>query len=128
MIFCDLDLNNQPVWRGTPCLLGVPLETAPYQGFYGTLIFAPAPGVEGDPSYSGLGSDFVLLFWAEGATTPQEVPLQGIPSQQLSVVLDGQNCTLSFYDRPVPEDPFAPLYLVQWADLWATSYYQQENP
>jgi len=117
VLFFDLDLNNAPSVRGVPCLLGVPLQQAPYQGFVGTLAFVSEPGVEGDPTWEQLGSGFQLLYFPADGSATQQVPLQATPAQLLSVVLGGQNCTVSVYERDISDALFSAVYITAPASV-----------
>ena len=127
MLYCDLDLNNTPVWRGFPCLLGVPINKAPYFGFQGELIFAPVGAFSQDPIWQALGTGCVLLFQPTGGPPNQVVPLQAVPAQQLNIVLEAQNCTLSIYEKPT--DAMLPIAAddVQYADNYADAYYVENS-
>lgn len=100
MLYCDLDLNNVAAWRGMPLLLGVAPNVSRYQGFKGDLIFVAEAGVHGDPTWEGLGTSFFLLFFPPDGSKPQQIPLQATPTQQMNLVLAGQNVTLSVYFKP----------------------------
>jgi hypothetical protein len=117
MIYCDLTVNGQPVWFGVPCLGGVSLKSEAYLGFIGDLIFTDLQGT-GDPTFDGLGSRFPLLYYGDQALSPVIVPLQAVPAQQFSIVLNGQNCILSFYYKTTP------CFRVVYANNYARGYYQ----
>lgn len=100
MLFCDLSINGIDIWDGVPCLTGVDIVTGPYLGFLGHLIFLDMMGGT-DPVYTSLSSRYALIYTPVDGSANVVVPLQDIPSQQLSIILGGQNCVLSFYDRDV---------------------------
>ena len=105
MIYCDLSINDIVIWSGVPCLNGVSIKSSSYIPFSGNLIFFDNQK-NSDPTYDQLGTRYLLTFisaTADPATSTsfmQFVPLQPIPSQVVHVVLDGQNCTLSIYEKP----------------------------
>lgn len=98
MLYCDLILNGAVAWTGVPCLLGVPLDSRPYMRFKGRLLFVDMSGVS-DPTYDLLGTRYLLVYVPADGSDNQVVPLQANASQQLYVVLGGQNCVLSVYER-----------------------------
>jgi hypothetical protein len=104
MLYCDLAIDNITIWTGVPCKNGTGLKSSGYLAFSGTLM--PIDSLEtSDPTYELLGTRFQILFISDlvPATNPsyvQILPLQAIPSQQIEVTLDRQNCSLSFYDKP----------------------------
>lgn len=100
MLYCDLTLNGELAWSGVPCLNGVAINSLPYVGFEGQLVFIDTMGYE-NPNYTGLSDRFILLYIVDGQDN-QQVPLQDLPSQQTVIVLNEQNCVLAFYER---EDP-----------------------
>lgn len=102
MLFCDIMVNGTPLWYGVPCLNGVDINSASYLGFVGHLAFEDMQGVS-DPSYTGLGSRFVLIYFVDGTTPNVQVPLQAVPSQQQNIILNNQNCVLSIYEKDVSQ-------------------------
>jgi len=60
-LFVDLFVGTTAVRRGLEALNLVKLLRDGYLGFSGNLYFFDTQGAE-DPSYSGLGSRFVLLY------------------------------------------------------------------
>lgn len=99
MLYCDLEVGNVPVWYAVPCLNGVPIDSRSYLPFVGDLIFIDTEGAN-DPTYDGLAGRYALLYIQSGQPSLQ-IPLQAVPSQQVSVTLGSQNCTLSIYLREV---------------------------
>lgn len=99
MLFLDLYLDDAPVSSGQPCVSAVDLAS----GIDGSLAFAPVSGVTGSPTWEGLGSDFVLLFWDAEGSGPVQIPLQAIPAQRLAVVLGGQNVSMAVYQKDADE-------------------------
>jgi len=99
MIYCDLAINGVPTWVGVPCLTNVLIGSQPYLPFRGLLIFNCTYGMT-DPDYTGFGDDgrFELLFTPD-AENWETIPLKAIPSQQFDIDLNGQNCTLSIYQK-----------------------------
>lgn len=100
MLFCDLDIDSVNIWSGALCLNRMQINGAPYLAFQGTLYFDDAQGTE-DPDYTGLDGRFHLLWIPAGGSTAdaQEIPLQAIPNQQVSVALGNQNCIINLYTR-----------------------------
>jgi hypothetical protein len=64
----------------------------------GELFFADSQGNK-DPEWTGLADRYQLFFFPSDGTPPSEIPLQAEPSQNVNVILEGQNCTLSFLTR-----------------------------
>lgn len=60
-LFCDLAINNQPVFSGALCLDDVPLPLYGYLGMVGRLVFLDMEGSDA-PHWSGLGSRWRLLY------------------------------------------------------------------
>lgn len=100
MLYCDLAINNVPIWSGVPCLFVVNLKSFPYIPFTGDLAFIDTAGYD-DPTYEGLGGRYQLIFFPTDGTPNVVVPLQNIPNQSVTVVLQGQNCTIHIYDQTV---------------------------
>ena len=96
-LYCDLSVNGVTVYTGQVCLNLTPICNYTYLGFQGWLCFYDSQGA-GDPGSPGLGTRFILLY-----TSPTggqfQVPLQDVYSQQLTVILNNQNCTLSLYQK-----------------------------
>lgn len=99
MLYCDVILNGTTIITGTVCLNNVVLNPYKYVGFDGLLCFQDKQG-SADPFYEGLNTRFILYYGQEGQPTLQ-VPLQPIPAQQFDIILGGQNCTISIYDKEV---------------------------
>ena len=98
MIYCDASVDDTVIWSGIPCLNGVVINHSTYLGFVGSLFFVDSMG-NLDPYYTGFVDRFILFYLPQDAPPPEQVPLQAVPSQVLTVVLGGQNCTLSFYEK-----------------------------
>ena len=60
-IFVDINVNGVDVSLGVLARDGVPLNACPYSSFTGNLFLIDTQGSE-DPSYSGLGSRWLLLY------------------------------------------------------------------
>jgi hypothetical protein len=98
-LYCDLFLNSEPLWYGVACINNEFIDSYPYLGFVGHLMFTDTQGTT-DPQYQGLGPGgrYLLLYTADGTGADAvQVPLQAIPSQQFDVQLGTQYCTLSVY-------------------------------
>lgn len=102
MLYCDLTVDGTVKWSGVPCLNGVDLNSFIYLDFIGSLVFVDTMG-KTNPNYTGLADRYVLLYIVSGQDNVQ-IPLQAIPSQQLAIVLNDQNCVMSFYERDAEED------------------------
>jgi hypothetical protein len=102
MLYCDLAIDNNPIFYGQPCKNAWAVKPSSYFGFVGNLTFLDMQG-SSDPFYSGLGSRFVLCY-LPSVGDDVIVPLDSIPSQQFDIVLGGQNVTLSIYDRYMIEN------------------------
>lgn len=100
MIYCDLIINDVPVFYGQVCLHNMPIGNYPYLPFLGYLFFYDTQGQAQDPSSPGLGSRFALYYSAFFAGAPiGAIPIRDVPSQTFSIVLCGQNCTITIYMR-----------------------------
>jgi hypothetical protein len=100
MLYCDLDINGINIWSGALCLNLMQINGAPYLAFSGTLYFNDTQGGN-DPDYTGLNDRYVLLWIPAGGDVAdaQQVPLQAVPNQQVSVALGDQNCSINLYTR-----------------------------
>jgi len=98
-LYCDLAIDGTTLWTGVVCLNNTIIDSYPYLGFVGHLGFTDYQGAT-DPLYPGLGPGgrYALLYYQAGQDALQ-VPLQAIPAQQLDVVLGGQNCSISIYQK-----------------------------
>jgi len=67
-VFCDVLVNQQPIIQGVLCLNKNFIVRSLYLGFIGDLAFFDTQG-SNDPSFSGLGSKF-LLFYLEKSELP----------------------------------------------------------
>jgi len=99
MIYCDLAIDGTTLWIGVPCLNCVLIDPAAYLGFLGHLAFDDSQGSV-DPDYTGIGPGgrYQLLYYLAGSD-PVQVPLQAVPAQQLDIMLGGQSCTLTLYQK-----------------------------
>ena len=98
MLYCDLLIDSVPVWYGVPCLDRVLIKSRLYIQFTGELFFADSQGLQ-DPEWSALDTRYDLLFFASDGSPAVKIPLQAEPDQDVNVTLEGQNCTLRFYER-----------------------------
>lgn len=62
-LFADVLLNGVIVKSGVLCLNGVKWIRDLYLGFSGDLVFFDQSGAGQDPTYTGLGSQFVLYYY-----------------------------------------------------------------
>lgn len=60
-LFCDLSIDQNPVFYGCPCLDGLPMPLYAWLGMTGQLVFIDMEGDEA-PHWSGLGSRWKLLY------------------------------------------------------------------
>jgi hypothetical protein len=60
-LYIDVSMNGVPLPSGVLCLNGVRIIRDKYWNFIGDLAFIDTEGSE-DPSYSGLGSRWVLVY------------------------------------------------------------------
>ena len=95
MIYCDLTVNGSVLYTGMVCMNNKPIGNYPYLGFVGQIGFVDTQG-NTDPICPGLDSRYVLIYVSSGNANVI-VPLQDVPSQQLSVTLGTQNCDISLY-------------------------------
>jgi hypothetical protein len=97
MLYCDLAIDSTPIWYGVRCLDMTLIKSRVYIPFSGELFFYDEIGGS-DPEWSLLGTRYKLAYsTAQGIA--QEIPLDAVPSQTINVVLDGQNCSLTFYEK-----------------------------
>ena len=87
MLYCDLTLDSTVLWTGVRCMYGTPIKSANYIPFIGNLSFIDVLGTN-DPTYDGLMSRYFLLYFDENDVYQSIIPLQPVPSQQLSIVLN----------------------------------------
>lgn len=97
MLYCDLTLDSTVLWTGVPCMYALPIKSAMYIPFIGNLVFIDTEGAS-DPTYDGLMSRYYLFYYDASDVPASIVPLQAVPSQELAIVLGGQNCVLSIYE------------------------------
>lgn len=98
MLYCDLSINGSVIWTGQVCINLTPICDYPSLGFQGTLRFQDTI-TNVDPMTPGLGTQFVL-WYLDPTGAASTVPLLDGYSQQFSVVLYNQNCTISLYQKP----------------------------
>lgn len=60
-LFCDLSIDQDPVFYSCPCLDGLPMPLYAWLGMTGQLVFIDMEGDEA-PHWSGLGSRWKLLY------------------------------------------------------------------
>jgi hypothetical protein len=97
MLYCSLISDGIERWNGVPCLNGVNINSAEYLDFEGALVFLDTMGTS-DPDYTGLSSRFVLLYIVDGQDNVQ-IPLQDLPYQEQSIILNDQNCVITFQHK-----------------------------
>lgn len=106
MLYCDLKIDGNYVWAGIPCKTDTFLKESNYIPFSGDLIFVNWVD-SSDPDYTGLESKYSLMYHLDGVD--MGIPLQAIPSQELNIILDSQNCTLKIYEKArtgtTPDEP-----------------------
>ena len=68
-VFCDILVNNTPVIQGVLCLNKNYIVRSLYLGFKGDLAFFDTQG-ESDPTYTGLGSRFLLIYLEQSDLPP----------------------------------------------------------
>lgn len=64
-VYIDLYVNNVPVVTGVICRNAVQVVRQAYLGFGGDLAFLDTQGSD-DPTYTGLGARFQLVYFAAG--------------------------------------------------------------
>lgn len=67
-LFCNVYVNSTLIIGGVLCLDQVLIVRDAYLGFTGDLAFYDTQGTS-DPVYSGLGTRYVLLYYAPGDLT-----------------------------------------------------------
>jgi hypothetical protein len=102
MLYMDLNANNTQLFQGQECPGQTLIRDDSYLGLSGALMFVDTLGMQ-DPSWDGLNDRHLLVYLSSGA--PQVIPIQAAPVQNLSVVLDGQNCTIGIYDQLLATQP-----------------------
>ena len=102
MLYCDLSIDGTIIWTGIPCVCGMWIKDRDYIPFVGDLVFADTQGYH-NPTYDGLESRYLLLYVSPDGPPNYQVPLQALPFQSVGVILGGQNCTLTFYDKAADE-------------------------
>lgn len=63
-LYMDLTVSNVVKFTGVQCFNLNKMVRNPYLDFVGDIYFFDTDGVD-DPNYSGLGSRFILLYWAD---------------------------------------------------------------
>lgn len=97
MLYCDLTLDSTVLWSGVACMHATPVKSTKYIPFTGNMFFVDAAG-SADPNYKELMTRFYLIYLNASNVFQFVIPLQPVPSQQLAIVLSGQNCVLSVYE------------------------------
>lgn len=97
MLYCDLSVGGSAIYTGQVCINLTPIGNYPYLGFAGGLCWFDSQGAL-DPSSPGLGTRFILLYISPTGGQFQ-IPVQDVYSQQFNIVLNGQNCTISLYQK-----------------------------
>lgn len=67
-LYCDVDVFNSQLVHGVICQNGNRIIRDRYFGFQGDLGFYDTSGKARDPYWTGLGTDFIMLWF-----TPEEV-------------------------------------------------------
>ena len=99
MLYFDLTIDETNIISGVLCLNRVALVSAKYLGFTGTIYFNDTAG-SNDPDYTGLADRYQLVYLpGTDLSAAQQVSLQAIPNQTVSVALGTQNCTINVYTR-----------------------------
>jgi hypothetical protein len=98
MLYCDLSINGTVIWVGQVCINLSPIADYPSLGFQGTLRFQDTL-TNVDPMNPGLGTQFVL-WYLDPLGNASTIPLLDTYSQQFSVVLYNQNCSINLYQKP----------------------------
>ena len=96
-LYCDLNVNGTVIFTGQVCINLTTICSYSYLSFQGTMRFMDTVS-NLDPTSPGLGTQF-QLWYIDPTGAAFTIPLQDVYSQQLSIVLYNQNCTLSFYQK-----------------------------
>ena len=105
-LYCDLSMDDVVIWEGAPCHYGQFINPQSYLAFSGILFFADTQGIS-DPTYDRL-EDRYCLWCGFADSAPVLIPLQNLPSQTFSVTLNGQNCSMSIYEKSAEETMYTP--------------------
>ena len=99
MLYMDLAKNDVQLFTGEACFGQKFVCYKEYLGVGGGFIFLDTQGMT-DPAWSELNSRYILLFFSSTAGVPAlQIPLQAVPVQSLSIVLNGENYTIGLYDQ-----------------------------
>ena len=64
MLYADVQVNKAYVVRNRICHHAMPIVNSSYAGFIGELVIIDTQGSDA-PNYAGLGTRFVLVYYAE---------------------------------------------------------------
>jgi hypothetical protein len=75
-LFCDLSVNNEPIWLGLVIHNCTPFKNFRVTDFVGNLAFIDYEGAN-DPHYSGLGSRYRLFYFTDDVQLPESFQVRG---------------------------------------------------
>jgi len=98
MQYMDLTINGAVIFTAAPCYNQKYVGAALYQAYSGGFFFYDTQG-SSDPVYSSLGQRFILLYRSADGTTLSSLPVQAVPAQSLTAILDNQNVAINLYEQ-----------------------------
>jgi hypothetical protein len=98
MQYMDLTVNGTVIFQGQISLNLIYVGGQLYQPYEGAFFFYDTQG-NTEPDYTGYGTRYLLIYrHADGATASQ-IPVQAVPSQSLTTILDNQNIAINLYEQ-----------------------------
>jgi len=102
MLYCDIAVDGNTICAGVPCLLSELIKAYKHLDFSGDLTFFDSKGFT-NPTWQGLGDRYSLIYFPADGSDNTTIPLEATPSQSVDVILAGQNCTISIYEKNADE-------------------------
>jgi hypothetical protein len=98
MQYMNLTVNGTVIFTAAACFNLKYIGAGLYQPYSGAFFFYDTQGTS-DPIYTGLGSRFILLYRSADGTTLSSLPIQAVPSQSLTAILDNQNVAINLHEQ-----------------------------
>ena len=98
MLYCDLLINNVPLWSGVLCLNQDAMNFfTPQEDFVGLLFFNDTQGSD-DPDYTGIGpGGRFQLVYDDLQGNQQGIPLLAVANQNVQTSLGTQSVSINLY-------------------------------
>lgn len=100
MLLMDLAVNNTQIFTGQPCFDRIFIQRHPYLQYGGGFFFQDTQGFSA-PSYDGLNTRYLLIYKSEDGAALWSLPVQAVPNQSLTTILDNQNIAINLYEQTI---------------------------